>query len=923
MTTIKRASSLAGYTAVLPYASEMFGVYQPLIGWKSRRRLDWIRLEAVAAMNGLLSTLAGDFQNRAPIQFNQDCNISAEGLVPAELAGPRLVNQDSMVLREVALSLAERGEYPPAEITWRELITRDALTRILRDTVVPYYTQLSISNCRRIAALPPLHESQEELQIRRAALVADSQAQITRQIEREAAIAGVISQLVSDHRYAQLNQIFFADLDRDAKADFFRAIEQAQQRLGDPYLAFDPKGDVKNVTLSPVGIVHLFRQYFFELDTFLGTPTGHVWLSPGATVELIEVSTRKTTTERAVEISTEQIQKVETSTTDQDELSEAVKQDNKEDLKLGFTSTINQSWGTGNISATPSLNMDKTQEVGRETTHKRMRQQTEKLSTEIRQNYKSTFKTVTEVTDTSSKRYVLSNTTDKLINYELRRKMRQVGVQVQDIGSYLCWETFIDEPGEDLGLASLIHIAKPADLLPIPDQSEVPYPADRPIAFQTSVAWDYGDSEKYGFVHVGLMDPPPAPEGLEVVRDPNMVQVIQVSGSGEDFTGTWAFGGRWTAGGQLEIGVLTDNSGLSWNKRVDFVVGGSLRYIASAAKKAEIDAANNAKKAAGQAATLENDRKTREAFVNAAKERIEMAGSLTKRKFEDLRDEERIIVYRRLITSLMTAAQYKNADNPSRHILSQLINSIFDVDKMLYFVAPEWWKPRERAREFVSLQQLQSQISDSLVAWSDSRPRPDNYLVTDKSTPAPMGSSLGWLLQLDGDDLRNAFLNAPWVRAVIPIRPGKEEAAIHWLQSVNVEGSDGLDALYEAPADELDQIRAGLGLAPGAGITIGDAIHFLCKEVAAKNAESNQVKTYPATEINVDSKVSSTPVEKVYEHGFYPLQGGFRVSPNDPSPDPNNTDKNFQVFDQWIEILPTDQVVPVEVTYDPKTGRQL
>ena len=29
-----------------------------------------------------------------------------------------------------------------------------------------------------------------------------------------------------------------------------------------------------------------------------------------------------------------------------------------------------------------------------------------------------------------------------------------------------------------------------------------------------------------------------------------------------------------------------------------------------------------------------------------------------------------------------------------------------------------------------------------------------------------------------------------------------------------------------------------------------------------------------------------------------------------------------EIFDQWIEILPTDQIVPVEVSYDPKTGRQ-
>ena len=83
-----------------------------------------------------------------------------------------------------------------------------------------------------------------------------------------------------------------------------------------------------------------------------------------------------------------------------------------------------------------------------------MRQQTEKLSTEIRKNFKTTFKTITETTDTSSKRYVLSNTTDELINYELRRKMRQVAVQVQDIGSYLCWQTYVDRPGSRSGSPS-------------------------------------------------------------------------------------------------------------------------------------------------------------------------------------------------------------------------------------------------------------------------------------------------------------------------------------------------------------------------------------------------------------------------------------------------------------------------------------
>ena len=37
MTTVKRITDLTPYASVLPYASELFGVYQPLLGWKSRR----------------------------------------------------------------------------------------------------------------------------------------------------------------------------------------------------------------------------------------------------------------------------------------------------------------------------------------------------------------------------------------------------------------------------------------------------------------------------------------------------------------------------------------------------------------------------------------------------------------------------------------------------------------------------------------------------------------------------------------------------------------------------------------------------------------------------------------------------------------------------------------------------------------------
>ena len=44
--------------------------------------------------------------------------------------------------------------------------------------------------------------------------------------------------------------------------------------------------------------------------------------------------------------------------------------------------------------------------------------------------------------------------------------MRKVGVQVQDIGVALCWHTFVDDAGRDLGIAKLVHIGQPPEARP-------------------------------------------------------------------------------------------------------------------------------------------------------------------------------------------------------------------------------------------------------------------------------------------------------------------------------------------------------------------------------------------------------------------------------------------------------------------------
>jgi hypothetical protein len=348
---------------------------------------------------------------------------------------------------------------------------------------------------------------------------------------------------------------------------------------------------------------------------------------------------------------------------------------------------------------------------------------------------------------------------------------------------------------------------------------------------------------------------------------------------------------------------------------------------------------------------VEKARKIKEEFIKTVKERVRAASQIKPRPGDDLREEERTVIYRKLIEKLMREAWSLSADRTLAHLRSEVIKSIFDVDKLLYFVAPEWWQPRRHPshlqtgaelpsygskREAVELNSSSRKAlekaaaltsfaaaevvkarlgTDDLVGWGGEG-RPDNYLIAEDSTPARLGSSLGWLLQLDGDNLRNAFLNAPWVKAVLPIRPGKEHEALEWLQQSQVEGTDGLDQIYAGDDREVFKAKYQAKFGVLREPTIGEVLDLLADDVKKKSDVATEVvkEEVPAGP-GLTADLFYLRPDKVFEKGFDPLKGGFRALPQlvDGTP-------QFEVFDQWVEILPTDQIVAVAVEYDPKTG---
>jgi hypothetical protein len=388
---------------ILPYASEPFGVYQALLGWRSNLSLERIAAATANRFTAAARQISGaaDISIQAPI-----------GSPQTRLAVDRTGTSVGVQLAAHMSSL-EATDYPNKR--WSSILSK-SVNSVLASITEKVITRLGATDTPQ--SIAPANRA-----IVRTAELAQPAPRTTgsSQFDTEAATATLL-RYVGENNPAIVETMF-----RPTIAPWERSIGAA---------AFFVDGNpARDAFLSPIGILHLFREYFFELGTFLGPPVGHVWLSPGGTVELMEVNTRKQLVEQTIEQSTQTIQKTDLSQTQQDELSDAVKTENANDTKLGVTATA--SGGVAPVfqaSGTASLNLDMSRKDAQEQTHKQMREQSTKLSSEVRQNYKTTFRTITETTDTSSRRYVLQNTTDRCLA-EHHRPPGQLRAQPKDAES--------------------------------------------------------------------------------------------------------------------------------------------------------------------------------------------------------------------------------------------------------------------------------------------------------------------------------------------------------------------------------------------------------------------------------------------------------------------------------------------------------
>jgi hypothetical protein len=128
---MKRIRNLQDYKDVLPYASEIFGVYLPLLGWKSKRIARRFEHGYLGFRDRILSSIAAKLRPEYTAQFGSDCQIELSEIHPAAAQGS--FTHTSWVMQAVAKNLPPLEEYKPK--VWDRAIQEDQLQNVLSHQV--------------------------------------------------------------------------------------------------------------------------------------------------------------------------------------------------------------------------------------------------------------------------------------------------------------------------------------------------------------------------------------------------------------------------------------------------------------------------------------------------------------------------------------------------------------------------------------------------------------------------------------------------------------------------------------------------------------------------------------------------------------------------------------------------------------------
>src|SRR5215204_1672262 len=193
---MKKINDFSQYTNILPYASEIFGVYKPLLGWKSKKIRERMEEGFANDINRVFSSLYGNFKSQFEIALNEDRSLQEIKFVePASIDAPEPGLTGSYVIDSIASELPPLSAYK--DDVWDHVIQAGRLTNTLTTVIVPrcmeWYQATGEQHHRT-------GRGQDDVLNNR--MGAD-------QLNRESVISGYLLYLKANNQLDQLKDIFY------------------------------------------------------------------------------------------------------------------------------------------------------------------------------------------------------------------------------------------------------------------------------------------------------------------------------------------------------------------------------------------------------------------------------------------------------------------------------------------------------------------------------------------------------------------------------------------------------------------------------------------------------------------------------------------------------------------------------------------
>lgn len=573
--------------------------------------------------------------------------------------------------------------------------------------------------------------------------------------------------------------------------------------------------------LSPIGMANFYRQLYFNVEEGVGPIEQAMTVAPLETLEVVYETVRRQIHEEVIEIGSEQVSEEAVETKNQEEVSDKVSSMIQRDASAAMSVNASGSIGVWQAGASASANMRTTTDRSREETTRRLKEVTTRASERITKTFSLRVRDTQETAVTNLTRRVIRNDSDDPVSYGLRRVLRRVLVKVQDLGPRLCWQLYISSPGEGLARSEFVHFRDAEIAIPEMPPGVPARPTGGTDTGTTSSAIGVDPGRRRYFVNLSI-----TPGRDRVVRAVAIDSITDLEGGGKDDTAPSPINNeQWDAATDPATGAFSVKIAILPGDSASVSISYTFQYDPPQAVldawQAQVDAARSALQEQQLQEKFERDRAL-----------LTERSKIRPRPANDLRREERYEVMNRMISHLFARGDDPSMPSP---LEIEYFHRYFDLEMMFSYTHPSWWKPRYAAAR------------TGLGRHT--------YRITAESEPAPMGSSLGWLMQLDGDTRRNEFLNSPWVRVCLPIRAGREREAIAWLAK-HVEGERGYDANAGPLAGLINDIQARRGHEDQLGIN-GPNYVAVDSPVGAPEGPLSPAQVYPV----VDEFTVTLPTE--------------------------------------------------------------